>query len=76
MIPKRMNDYLRDVLPENVWQTRCVEENGLFFMEFTSQDVELLHRLGIEVDNLGPRLVVCMWNEQRAVGNRRLSRRR
>jgi glutamate dehydrogenase (NAD(P)+) len=33
-------------------------------MEFTSQDVELLHRLGIEVDNLGPRLVVCMWNER------------
>lgn len=64
MIPKRMYDYLHDVLPENVWQTRRIEDNGLVFMEFTSQDVELLHRLGIEVDNLGPRLVVCMWNER------------
>ncbi len=64
MIPKRMHDYLHEVLPENVWQTRRIEENGLVFMEFTSQDVELLHRLGIEVDNLGPRLVVCMWNER------------
>lgn len=64
MLPKRMNEYLRDVLPENVWQTRRIEDDGLVFMEFTSQDVELLHRLGIEVDNLGPRLVVCMWNER------------
>jgi glutamate dehydrogenase (NAD(P)+) len=64
MIPKRMNEYLHDVLPENVWQMRRIEDNGLIFMEFTSQDVELLHRLGIEVDNLGPRLVVCMWNER------------
>jgi glutamate dehydrogenase (NAD(P)+) len=59
-----MNEYLRDVIPENVWQTRRIEDDGLVFMEFTSQDVELLHRLGIEVDNLGPRLVVCMWNER------------
>ncbi len=64
MLPNRMNEFLRDLLPEDVWQTRRKEENGLVFMEFTSQDVELLHRLGIEVDNLGPRLVVCMWNER------------
>jgi glutamate dehydrogenase (NAD(P)+) len=64
MLPKRMNELLHDLLPENVWQNRRKEENGLVFMEFTSQDVELLHRLGIEVDNLGPRLVVCMWDER------------
>ncbi|MBI5029226.1 MAG: CBS domain-containing protein [Chloroflexi bacterium] len=64
MLPKRMNEFLRDLLPEDVWRTRRIEDNGLVFMEFTSQDVELLHRLGIEVDNLGPRLVVCMWNER------------
>jgi glutamate dehydrogenase (NAD(P)+) len=64
MLPKRMHEYLKDVLPDNIWQTRRIEENGLVFIEFTSQDVELLHRLGIEVDNLGPRLVVCMWNER------------
>lgn len=64
MLPKRMNEFLRDLLPDEVWQTRRIEENGLGYLEFTSQDVELLHRLGIEVDNLGPRLVVCMWNER------------
>jgi glutamate dehydrogenase (NAD(P)+) len=66
MLPKQMNELLHDLLPEHVWQSRRKEEAGLVFMEFTSQDVELLHRLGIEVDNLGPRLVVCMWNEQSA----------
>ncbi|HEX7587188.1 MAG TPA: Glu/Leu/Phe/Val dehydrogenase dimerization domain-containing protein, partial [Anaerolineae bacterium] len=64
MLPKQMNELLRDLLPDNVWQNRRKEEDGLVFMEFTSQDVELLHRLGIEVDNLGPRLVVCMWDER------------
>ena len=64
MLPKRMNELLRDLLPEHVWQTRRKEDNGLVYMEFTSQDVELLHRMGIEVDNLGPRLVVCLWNER------------
>lgn len=64
MLPKRMNEFLHDVLPNEVWQTRRIEDNGLCYLEFTSQDVELLHRLGIEVDNLGPRLVVCMWNER------------
>ena len=64
MLPKRMNEFLRDLLPDEVWQTRRIEENGLCYLEFTSQDVELLHRLGIEVDNLGPRLVACMWNER------------
>ncbi|MBI5650560.1 MAG: CBS domain-containing protein [Chloroflexi bacterium] len=64
MIPKRMNDYLRDNLPEHLLQSRRIEDDGLVYLEFTSQDVELLHRLGIEVDNLGPRLVVCLWNER------------
>jgi glutamate dehydrogenase (NAD(P)+) len=59
-----MDDYLRDNLPEHVLQSRRIEEDGLVYLEFTSQDVELLHRLGIEVDNLGPRLVVCLWNER------------
>ncbi len=63
MIPKRMNELLRDLLPENAWQTRHQQHNGCSWIEFTSQDVELLHRLGIEVDNLGPRLVVAMWDE-------------
>lgn len=64
MLPKRMNELLRELLPENIWQKRRQEDAGLVFMEFTSLDIELLHRLGIEVDNLGPRLVVCLWDER------------
>ncbi len=64
MLPRRMSELLHDLLPEPIWQTRRQEENGLVFIEFTSQDVETLNRLGIKVDNLGPRLVVCMWDER------------
>jgi glutamate dehydrogenase (NAD(P)+) len=63
MLPKWMHELLRDLIPEHVWQNRRKQQNGHVWMEFTSQDVELLHRMGIEVDNLGPRLVVCMWDE-------------
>ncbi len=64
MLPKRMSELLHDLLPENAWQNRRQQENGLVFIEFTAQDVESLNRLGIKVDNLGPRLVVCMWDEK------------
>lgn len=64
MIPKRMHDFLRDALPERTWQTRRQVVGPLVFMEFGPLDVDRLHRLGIEVDNLGPRLVVCMWDEE------------
>jgi len=33
-------------------------------MELGPLDVDRLARLGIEVDSLGPRLVVCMWDEE------------
>jgi glutamate dehydrogenase (NAD(P)+) len=33
-------------------------------MEFGPLDVDRLRRLGIEVDHLGPWLVVCMWDEE------------
>lgn len=64
MIPKQMETFLREVLPERTWQNRLKEQDNLRFMEFHASDVERLHRLGIEVDRLGPSLVVCMWDEQ------------
>jgi glutamate dehydrogenase (NAD(P)+) len=63
MIPKLMESYLRERLPENTWHNRLVSDGSLRFMEFSSTDVDRLARLGIEVDKLGPRLVVCMWDE-------------
>ncbi len=63
MLPKFMHTFLHDLIPEHVWKNRTKKQDDRVWMEFTSQDVELLHRLGIEVDSLGPRLVVCMWDE-------------
>ncbi|MCB9134120.1 MAG: CBS domain-containing protein [Anaerolineales bacterium] len=63
MIPPNMHTFLLDRLPERTWETRLVREGGLRFLEFDSADVDQLARLGIEVDALGPRLVVCMWDE-------------
>ena len=63
MIPKRMEAFLRERLPEQTWKNRLVKEDGRCYMEFSAVDVDRLARLGIEVDELGPRLVVCMWDE-------------
>ena len=63
MIPKRMETYLRERLREGTWNNRLVRDGDLCFMEFDSTDVDRLARLGIEVDNLGPRLVVCLWDD-------------
>jgi glutamate dehydrogenase/leucine dehydrogenase/CBS domain-containing protein len=64
MIPKRMSEFLHDVLPERTWRNRLHREGPLAFMEFGPLDVDRLRRLGITPDRLGPRLVVCMWDEE------------
>jgi glutamate dehydrogenase (NAD(P)+) len=64
MIPKHMSEFLHDVLPERTWRNRLRREGPLAFMEFGPLDVDRLQRLGISVDRLGPRLVICMWDEE------------
>jgi glutamate dehydrogenase/leucine dehydrogenase/CBS domain-containing protein len=63
MIPKQMEIFLKERLPARTWQNRLKKTNGYAYMEFGPTDVDRLSRLGIEVDSLGPRLVVCMWDE-------------
>ncbi len=63
MIPRRMEAFLRLRLPEQTWKNRLVREDGRCYLEFAAVDLERLARLGIEVDNLGPYLLVCMWDE-------------
>ncbi|MBM3144484.1 MAG: CBS domain-containing protein [Chloroflexi bacterium] len=63
MIPKRMQSFLKERLPEQTIENRLIEDGGMRFIEFSSLDVDRLARLDIEVDALGPRLVVCMWDE-------------
>jgi glutamate dehydrogenase/leucine dehydrogenase/CBS domain-containing protein len=64
MIPKRMDSFLKQVLPERTWKNRLVCEAGKCYMEFSSVDVERLGRLGIQPDRLGPKLVACMWDAE------------
>src|SRR5512133_1759760 len=63
MIPRRMEAFLRQVLPERTWTNRLQCFDGLCYMEFSPVDVDRLHRLGIEVDALGPHQMVCMWDD-------------
>lgn len=63
MIPKAMEAFLRERLPEQTWATRLRREDGLAFLEFGTTDVDQLGRLGIGVDALGPYLVSCLWDE-------------
>lgn len=63
MIPKKMENFLRQRLPDRTWKNRLIQEEGKCFMEFYSMDVERLSRLDIQVDRLGPKLVACMWDE-------------
>lgn len=67
MIPNRMEAHLRECLPDRTWKNRTKREDGLCYMEFGPLDVDRLARLGIEVDNLGPRLVICLWDERHSL---------
>ncbi|MCK5835915.1 MAG: CBS domain-containing protein [Desulfobacula sp.] len=67
MIPSKMKQFLQDTLPESVWNNRLIKSGMFRFLEFGPMDVDRLQRLGIRVDRLGPRLVVCMWNQDSPV---------
>lgn len=63
MIPKSMQSYLQERLPSTTFKNRLIVDGSKRFLEFSTRDVDRLARLDISVDALGPRLVVCMWDE-------------
>jgi len=63
MMPHYMRAYLSERLPASTWESRLVRQDTRCFIEFDATDIDRLARLGIEADHLGPRLVVCMWDE-------------
>jgi glutamate dehydrogenase (NAD(P)+) len=67
MIPRRMESFLRERLPEHTWRTRLIREEGNAYLEFGPQDVERLASLGITADRLGPSMVACLWVEDSPV---------
>ncbi|MDX1612828.1 MAG: Glu/Leu/Phe/Val dehydrogenase dimerization domain-containing protein [Candidatus Promineifilaceae bacterium] len=63
MIPRQMEHFLRSRLPDRTFENRLIRDGHRRYLEFNTLDVDQLARLDITVDNLGPRLVVCMWDE-------------
>ena len=63
MIPKRLDEYLRECIPQVAVKNRTRRKNGRCFLELGISDQQLLSQLGINCDKLGPRLVACMWDE-------------
>jgi glutamate dehydrogenase (NAD(P)+) len=63
MIPKKMDLFLKERLPEATLKTRLKKDNGKCYLEFSNVDEHLLSRLGIVADKLGPYLVSCIWDE-------------
>src|SRR4030043_523990 len=64
MIPKLMESFLKEQLPEQTWKNRLICEDGKCYMDFGPLDIDRLGRLGIEVDSLGPKVVCCMWDDE------------
>jgi glutamate dehydrogenase (NAD(P)+) len=63
MIPKQMQSFLEERIPQQTFENRLIKDGSQRYLEFGPLDVDRLARLDIEVDALGPRLVVCMWDE-------------
>ena len=67
MMPKFMREYLLPVIPEWTWRKRLIKDGSRRYLELGPLDVDRLSRMDIEVDKLGPNLVVSMWDEEGAL---------
>jgi glutamate dehydrogenase/leucine dehydrogenase/CBS domain-containing protein len=67
MIPKKMDAYLRDHIPGPVLQSRTRRREGRCHLVLGFRDEHLLAKMGIVCDKLGPKLVVCAWDESTAL---------
>ena len=64
MIPKKMESFLKERLPEATLKNRLKKDKGKCYLEFSNVDEHLLSRLQIVADKLGPHLVACIWDEE------------
>jgi glutamate dehydrogenase (NAD(P)+) len=63
MIPRKMEECLRDHVPEAILQQRARRREGRCHLVFGYRDEHLLSRMGIVCDKLGPKLVAFVWDE-------------
>lgn len=58
-----MKAFLLDHLPETAIRNRTERQNGRCYLEFSYRDEQLLSRIGINCDRLGPLVVAFVWDE-------------
>jgi glutamate dehydrogenase (NAD(P)+) len=63
MLPKMMEAYMREHIPQSLLQQRTRCRGGQCHLAFGYRDENLLARMGIVCDQLGPKLVAFMWDE-------------
>ena len=63
MIPKMMEAYLHEYIPETILRQRTRRKEGRCHLVLGYRDEHLLARMGINCDRLGPKLVALMWDE-------------
>jgi glutamate dehydrogenase (NAD(P)+) len=63
MIPKSMQAYLSEYIPESILRQRTRRKEGRCHLVLGYRDEHLLARMGINCDKLGPKLVALMWDE-------------
>ena len=64
MIPKKMENLIKERLPEATLKNRLKKDKRKCYLEFSNVDEHLLSRLRIFTDKLGPHLVACIWDEE------------
>jgi len=67
MIPKMLQAYLREHVPETTLHQRTRRKEGRCHLVLGYRDEHLLGRMGIVCDTLGPKLVALMWDEASAL---------
>ncbi|ETW92396.1 MAG: hypothetical protein ETSY1_43805, partial [Candidatus Entotheonella factor] len=63
MIPQSMQSLLDAYFPQGMLHNRVARQDGQCHLELNHRDEKLLNQLGITSDELGPFLVMLMWNE-------------
>jgi glutamate dehydrogenase/leucine dehydrogenase/CBS domain-containing protein len=63
VIPQNMRSLLDAYFPKGMLQNRVARQDGQRHLELNHRDEKLLNQLGIASDELGPFLVVLMWDE-------------
>jgi glutamate dehydrogenase (NAD(P)+) len=67
MIPEQMKLLLEKKLPLRLLENRAIRDKGRCYLELGHKDEQILAKLGITTDKLGPHLVALLWDEHESL---------